>query len=185
MTRTGYDHAFSMVYVKFARPLYRFLFKMVRNRELSQDILQDTFLRIYEKNICLDKASRTLFSYLCKISRNKAIDQIKRAQVERAKYQIIAIEEIILDRHFYTDVEESYIHGEIISTFHDVLDACSSHERDTFLAMGLTDKPLRTVAVESGISIYCAKKIIKKVSDTVRDGLKEYFTDDDVPADNC
>ncbi|HOO73013.1 MAG TPA: sigma-70 family RNA polymerase sigma factor [Spirochaetota bacterium] len=178
MDRACYEKAFSAVYERFYNPLHRFICSIVHNRELSQDIIHDIFLKIYEKRIPLEPESKKIFTFLCTMSKNRAIDQIKRMKNENDKYHEIAYQEVALDRDFYHDAEESYIEGEVVSTLHDVLNTISLEHRIFFINHIFNDMPVSGMALESGMSAYHVKKIIQKVNNEMKDKLRDFFYED-------
>ena len=46
--RNGSYQAFTQIYEAYADRLYSFVLKQLKNRSLTQDIVQDTFLRLWD-----------------------------------------------------------------------------------------------------------------------------------------
>lgn len=75
--RLKQKHAFEHLYDMYAPTLNGILFKITNNHEISQDLLQETFLKIW-KNIDLYNSSKgRLFTWMLSISRNLAIDYMR------------------------------------------------------------------------------------------------------------
>ena len=59
MERTYYEYSIARVYEKYSRPVLRFLCCLVRDRQLSEDIMHDAFVKILEKRIRISDDSQT------------------------------------------------------------------------------------------------------------------------------
>ena len=72
MTRTEYNNSVD----NFSDDVYRFIFKACRNKELAEDIVQDSYLTLWEhvRDITYEKAKAFLFT----TSYRKMIDILRR-----------------------------------------------------------------------------------------------------------
>ena len=73
----GNDKAISLLYEHYGDTLYGVAFKVVRNEEVAQDVLQESFVKIWNKAHTYDPAKAKLFTWLFRITRNTAIDKIR------------------------------------------------------------------------------------------------------------
>jgi len=73
----GNDKAISLLYEHYGDTLYGVAFKVVRNEEIAQDVLQESFVKIWNKAHTYDPAKAKLFTWLFRITRNTAIDKIR------------------------------------------------------------------------------------------------------------
>lgn len=71
------DKAISLLYEHYGDTLYGVAFKVVRNEELAQDVVQESFIKIWNKSHTYDPAKAKLFTWLFRITRNTAIDKIR------------------------------------------------------------------------------------------------------------
>ncbi len=77
----GRDAAHRELIKRYERPVFSLVFRMVRDRELAEDLTQDTFVKVLSH---LDRY-RTDFkfsSWLFKIANNVAIDHLRRRQLD-------------------------------------------------------------------------------------------------------
>jgi RNA polymerase sigma-70 factor, ECF subfamily len=77
----GRDTAHRELIKRYERPVFSLVFRMVRDRELAEDLTQDTFVKVLSH---LDRY-RTDFkfsSWLFKIANNVAIDHLRRRQLD-------------------------------------------------------------------------------------------------------
>jgi RNA polymerase sigma factor (sigma-70 family) len=178
MEKTYYEYSIARVYEKYSQPVIRFLYCLIKDMQLSEDILHDTFVKILEKKIIISEDSKTTLSFLCKISKNRAIDQLKRIKSENEKYSVVAFREFDLNRHTRLDLEDIMIEGELISTLHDTIDTFSDEERTIFLENMLSDKTASRIGDEFNRSEYQVRKILKKINQDIKRNLKEFECND-------
>ncbi len=77
----GRDAAHRELIKRYERPVFSLVFRMVRDREIAEDLTQDTFIKVLSH---LDRY-RTDFkfsSWLFKIANNVAIDHLRRRQLD-------------------------------------------------------------------------------------------------------
>ncbi len=67
--------------VRYERPVFSLVFRMVRNRELAEDLTQDTFVKVLS-HLDRYRADFKFSSWLFKIANNVAIDHLRRRQLE-------------------------------------------------------------------------------------------------------
>jgi RNA polymerase sigma-70 factor (ECF subfamily) len=71
------EKAISLLYEHYGDTLYGVAFKVVRDQELAQDILQESFVKIWKKSDSYDPSKAKLFTWLFRITRNTAIDKLR------------------------------------------------------------------------------------------------------------
>lgn len=87
----GDRQAFSTLYTTYLSQLMRYLFLFNPSREENEEIIQDVFLKIWEKRESLAEIE-SFKAYAFKISKNLLIDGIRRAKVEKKVREFIAPE---------------------------------------------------------------------------------------------
>ncbi|MEX0274860.1 MAG: RNA polymerase sigma factor [Flavobacteriaceae bacterium] len=71
------EKAISLLYEHYADTLYGVALKVVIDPELAQDVLQESFVKIWRKSDSYDSSKAKLFTWLFRITRNTAIDKIR------------------------------------------------------------------------------------------------------------
>lgn len=79
--------AFSYLYDHYAPALNGVIFRMVEDRELTEDILQEVFLKIWHNFPNYDPAKGRLFTWMLQLTKNLTID-ILRSKDYRQQQQI-------------------------------------------------------------------------------------------------
>nr|WP_299388462.1 RNA polymerase sigma factor [Allomuricauda sp.] len=71
------DKAISLLYDNYGDTLYGVAYKVVKDEDLAQDILQESFIKIWKKADTYDASKAKLFTWLFRITRNTAIDKLR------------------------------------------------------------------------------------------------------------
>ncbi|MDR1409170.1 MAG: RNA polymerase sigma factor [Oscillospiraceae bacterium] len=67
--------AFEALYEKLKKPLFTFLFRLTRNHEIAEEVLQEVFLKLYSSP---PKPSTNAKAYIFRMAHNVAIDAVKK-----------------------------------------------------------------------------------------------------------
>lgn len=79
------EKAISLLYENYGDTLYGVAKKVVRDEELAQDILQESFVKIWKKSDSYDPSKAKLFTWLFRITRNTAIDKLRSINTKTDK----------------------------------------------------------------------------------------------------
>jgi RNA polymerase sigma-70 factor (ECF subfamily) len=77
----GDDSAYGELLERFRRPVFSLIYRMVRDRELAEDLAQESFVKAFN-NLDSYKPSYRFSSWLFKIANNHAIDHLRRARLK-------------------------------------------------------------------------------------------------------
>ncbi|HOT45814.1 MAG TPA: sigma-70 family RNA polymerase sigma factor [Spirochaetota bacterium] len=172
-----FDEVFSVNYRLYAAAVIRFLRRIVHDLHVSEEICQDVFLRVYEKRIDLDPESPQTLNFFFTAAKNAAIDFIRRKRCEEEKLRSIQVEEAVLDRQFYEDIENMCLRGEVLSTLSDVISGFPENRRAVVAARCIDGRPAASLARESGMSAYHVRKIEREAHRKIRSAMERYFGD--------
>ncbi|EAR00701.1 RNA polymerase sigma factor [Maribacter sp. HTCC2170] len=79
------EKAISLLYEHYGDTLYGVAKKVVRDEELAQDVLQESFVKIWKKSDSYDATKAKLFTWLFRITRNAAIDKLRSVNTKSDK----------------------------------------------------------------------------------------------------
>jgi len=71
------QQAFSYLYDNYAAALNGIIYRMVENRELAEDILQEAFIKIWNNFSSYDMGKGRLFTWMLNLTRNLTIDTLR------------------------------------------------------------------------------------------------------------
>jgi RNA polymerase sigma-70 factor (ECF subfamily) len=81
LAKQGREAAFRELVRRYERPVFSLIFRMVRDREIAEDLAQDTFIKVLN-NIDRYRPEFKLSSWLFKIANNVAIDHLRKRQLD-------------------------------------------------------------------------------------------------------
>ena len=97
---------FEMIYLKYFNIVYKYLLSITNNKEISEDLAQETFYRAI-LNINSFKSNSKVTTWLCEIAKNLWLNEIKHNK--RLKFvNLDTIEISVID----DNIEEKVIHQE-------------------------------------------------------------------------
>lgn len=108
--KTGTESAFDLLYENYSDAIFGIILKIVKNRELAEDILQESFLKIWNNFSTFDSNKGRLYTWMLNIARNSAIDALKSKQ-ERNSLQNQELESSVytIDQQYQTQTNTDKI----------------------------------------------------------------------------
>ena len=131
--RKLYDSTFSI--------LYRVAYRITYSSEAAEDLCQDAFFRLFEKNMVfpnLDEATR----WLIRVVKNSALNYATRKQRERRAYQRV----LNIDNRKSETGEDELIKNETKSMILVALNELPKHLRVTLILKEYTEMKYREIA---------------------------------------
>lgn len=83
-TARGNHAAFRALYAATAPKLLGVVLRITRNRPMAEEVLQETYIKIWQKAERFDPAMGQPVAWLAAIARNRAIDRIRAERMDRA-----------------------------------------------------------------------------------------------------
>ena len=148
------DGSLKLLYNHFYRALVVFSDRMVSDLRVAEEIVQDTFLRIWQKRNTFQSAG-ALKSYLYNSVRNGSISHLRHARVERSRIE--AIEREYTEMHIDDNGELLLHREEIYRQLLLAIDQLPARQRELFL-LSVQGKTNAEIAAELGISPDSVKK---------------------------
>ncbi|CAN5142980.1 sigma-70 family RNA polymerase sigma factor [soil metagenome] len=99
--------AFAYLYDNYSPALFGIIFKMLENKELAEDVLQEAFLKIWSNFSSYDNKKGRLFTWMLNIARNLTIDTI-RSKGYKKQAKIRPTENAVDNLSQNPDIAESY-----------------------------------------------------------------------------
>jgi len=151
------EQAFEYIYHETKASVYAIIVGIVKDRDISQDIMQDTYITMIEK-IHQYKRGKNFLSWLLTIARNKAIDYYRKKGKETLIDATAA--EVILPK--------TAPQGERNVLVEEMLNLLTTKERQVFLLYimdNLSHKQIaKTMKIPLGTSIWHYRNAIKKIN---------------------
>ena len=87
LARRGDDDAFRLIFERYARPIISFIYDMVGQRDLAEELTQETFVRAY-KNLSGLRDDTKLSTWLFGIAKNVARESLRTRHREDHKVEL-------------------------------------------------------------------------------------------------
>lgn len=130
-SRAGDQEAFRLIFERYARPVLSFIYDIVGQRDLAEELTQETFVRAY-KNLNGVRDETKLASWLFGIGRNVAREAIRARRRESQN----VLEADFSDRRFESEQlspAEDLLHKELNLAMHGALALLDEDRRVVFV----------------------------------------------------
>ncbi len=111
----GDEDAFQRLVEKYLKPLYNFVYRMIQNRESSEDIVQEVFVKVWKKIASFDRQKK-FSTWIFAIAKNATYDFLKKKKaVSFSTFEnlegenilnFIEDEEILYSQEFWKKMDE-------------------------------------------------------------------------------
>ena len=143
----------------YYRPLCLYAIHYVRNMELAEDIVQDSFSALWEN----------LKAYLYTMVRNRSLDYLKKEQLFDMSLSPADLEETLTD-------EEAENRSLMEARMWTAIDALPERCREVFLLNKRDGMKYKEIAELFGISVHTVDNHITKALRLIREGAKKIYT---------
>ena len=73
--------AFENLYDKYSGAMFNIILRIVQSNEVAEDVLQDSFLKIWKNIESYDENKSTIFTWMLNVCRNTALDSLRKSNV--------------------------------------------------------------------------------------------------------
>jgi RNA polymerase sigma-70 factor (ECF subfamily) len=169
--RKGSHKAFNAIYDMYADKLYGFAFSHTKSREMSNDIVQNTFLKLWAMRETISTEG-SLQSLLFTMSYHKMID-IFRAQINKVEF------EDYIEYCEYTDFEDNVIekklyYDDFMKAFKTCKNLLPHRQLEIFEMSREYGRSIEEIAVGLKISEQTVKNQLSSALKTMRTELSKY-----------
>jgi RNA polymerase sigma-70 factor (ECF subfamily) len=167
--RSGNVYAFNSIYERYHHALYRNIFKITKDPQVSEDILQEVFIALWEHRRELKK-QKSLGGWLFVTSFNKSINYIKK-ELNRSK------EKNKMSLHYAgkSDTESPADHyDQQYGLLQNAIAQLSPQKQKTFVLCKLEGKTYNEAAKTLKISKYTIKEYLSSAMTIIKDYIKHH-----------
>lgn len=154
----GEKTAMHRLYVRTSSELYSLCFSFIQNREASEDVLHEVYLKAWNRAASYDQTKGTPMAWLTRIARNSAIDWI-RTQKRRATS---GDDELVFVADESETAEEMLIRVEQSEDVRRQVEKLASSDADLIRSAYLRGMTYSEVAKETGLPLGTVKTRIRK-----------------------
>lgn len=175
--KEGDPKAFEYVFLQWYEPLVHFADEYITNLESARNIVQNIFMRLWEKRTWIDPDSN-LKAYLYLATRNACLSYIRHLQVEVCYYEksmrnsdelqlnYEALEELRIDQIDFCNLER---------IIQETIDSLPERCREVFLLSRNEDLKNKEIANRLDITVKAVEANITRALSKLRENTKEYM----------
>jgi len=175
----GDEEGFNYLAQKYHRPIIHFLFRMVRNQAVAEELAQEVFLRVYRSRESY-RAEAKFSTWLYRIATNLAVNHARDTRHERAArnvYLDAADDETgttpdVADEGL--SAEESLLRAERMKAIRSHVMALPERQRMAVLMHKYQGLDYREIGEVLKLSESATKSLLFRAYQTLRDKLKDF-----------
>ena len=162
--------AFTIIFTKYYADLVRFSFGFTRNSDVSEEIVQEVFLKFWENRSSLD-IHTSLKSFLLKNVQNRSIDSLRHTGITN-KYTSVVLEHAILSQN---DTENYILYSELQANLNQAMHKIPMQYAEVFQMSRLETLNYQEIADKLGVSVRTVEVRISKALGMLREELKDFL----------
>ncbi len=162
--------AFEALYNHYRSDIYRFIYKFIKSPELSDDLCQEIFIRIWESRNGL-VVIKSFKPYLYTITKNHTLNFLKRASVDSKAMGVIY--STFSEKR--NEMEDNLITNEYLNHLRNILNTLPPQSREVFKLCRQQGHSYDEVAQMLGISRSCVKKHMVRSMRTLKLSVVKEF----------
>jgi len=119
--------AMADLYDRYGRLAYSLILRIVRDAEMAEDLVQETFIRVWSRAQAFDSERGALGPWLLAVARNRAIDYLRSVdgRMARSSYELVEMENPAL----FANLESQVMVSELAERVRGVMSKLNSSQR--------------------------------------------------------
>ena len=165
----GSEKAFEELYHLYSQPLLGFIFKIVKSKTHAGEILQETFIKVWNSRGKID-LEQSFRAYLFQIAKNNVYDFFRKASRDK-RLELRIVNNICLE---YSHVEELLSSKDDFVHLYKVIDALPPKRRQIFKLVKIEEQSYAEVSEKLHISVSTINDHIVKATKFIHANLPSY-----------
>lgn len=120
--KKGEVKAFDVIFWQYNKHVYNFIYSLIPEYTLAEDLTQNVFLKIWEKHDVINP-EQNFESYLFTIARNSVYDETKKRLTSLQYYDSLEEEDLLVNSKIEEKLDEELLHKFLIKILKELLPA--------------------------------------------------------------
>lgn len=168
---------YNRIYEKYAVMVYQVAYQKLRNHHVVQDIVQETFLALYQSSHVLANEQHAK-AWLIRVCSNKIVDYIRREQQERCVYMEDLKDHEVQYMHTSDNPIEAWIKSvEEQEILHYAWERLYQKDKRKYMMLVeavYSEKSLQELAKQFGVSTNTFSKTVSRIRKFMAKTMDEY-----------
>ena len=158
----GDRRSFSEFYDRFSRVLFATAYAVLRNHELTEDVLQEVFIQIWQKAGLFNPGKGKPLTWAMTLTRNKAIDRLRT--IQRRSHLLEAVQEEAAAVELFDDQNSfrAAVLGESCELLREALTRLPEDQRKAIELAFISSLTLQEVAEQLGEPLSTIKARVRR-----------------------
>lgn len=161
--RAGDEGSFARLYDLYSPRMFGFLLKLTKREETAREILQEVFIRLWEKRSILDP-DKSFRSYIFRIAENCVVDFFRKAALDKK----LGKQLMDLASERYLHVEEHIFEREKSAILSQAINLLPPQRKRVFELCKFEGKSYKEVSLLMGISVSTISDHLLKATRAIR-----------------
>lgn len=162
------ETGFVIIYHRFYKQLFFFIFKYIKEKNIAEEILADVFVKVWNRRMdFLTLESLRAFIYIS--AKNASLNAIRDQRSQGVQESLSNYEDLLIDDK---DAFSNMIHVELIHTIFIEVEKLPEKQKEVFNLTYLEDKTVEEIADALGMSSAAVYTNRSRAISTVRQLLK-------------
>lgn len=174
--REGDDTSFALLLERHRSPVVHFLFRMVQNRAVSEELAQEVFLRVYRSRATYEPTAK-FTTWLFRIATHLALNSIRDGKKEKNQESLSeetpdGSERQVADRH--QTIEQSLVYQVKLREVRKAIDALPAKQRAAVMMHKYQELDYSQIAKALHCSESAVKSLLFRAYETLRARLSHF-----------
>lgn len=158
---------FSILFDKHYKKLFNYSFKVVKERDLSQELVQETFIKLWEKIEQIQSNDRSIESFLIVTLKNKIIDHTRKYKTREKHTNLYS-----LNRDIQENIDNQW---ELLQKIESIYTSLQPKTVEIFKLSRDQGCTYQEIATQKNISVKTVELHISKALSAFRQELQDYL----------
>jgi RNA polymerase sigma-70 factor (ECF subfamily) len=177
--RDGDDNAFNYLVERYRRPMISFMYRMVHNSSIAEELAQEVFLRVYRSRAGYS-ADAKFTTWLYRIATNLAVNHARDTKHDRPEEKA-SLDEINAETGQAMDVaderpniEQQILRHERLAAIRRHVEALPERQRMAVMMHKYQELDYKQIAEVLHLSESATKSLLFRAYESLRQSLKEF-----------
>lgn len=164
LMQAGAHLAFDALFDRYHQALYKNIFRLIRNNQVAADILQDTFVALWQNRDKLDP-NQSVSGWLFQVSYRNSISYLRKKQREEAALE---------DFPFEIENHQSDRYEYQVRLLNSAVQRLSTQKRRVFTLCKLEGKTYDETASVMGLSRHTVKEYLSSAVTSIKEFIRTH-----------